>query len=169
MPLEASSHPAHTSRIRSLLKQDILKQSVAIELSDATCQWELDPVTLTCTLSSKTRKGGLSPLTIHNVNDFGNYDIEIDKLDGLLSKATNALTHETLPNDISEKAHYRPLISFLNTCVDACCDIYQKLFYEWLKFTVFNTEMQDEVLGASPLKPDGTGANGLSEGETKLW
>lgn len=53
--------------------------------------------------------------------------------------------------------------------VNACRGVYQKLFYEGLKFIVFDTETQDGILGASPLKPDGAGANGLSDGHTQLW
>jgi hypothetical protein len=107
-------------------------------------------VTLARALSSKTRKRGVDPLNIDDIDDFENYDIEIDKLDALLDKAANALNGQTLPIDKSEKAHYGPLISFLNACVDACRVVHQKLFYEWLKFVVFNTETQDGVLGATP-------------------
>jgi hypothetical protein len=53
--------------------------------------------------------------------------------------------------------------------VDACGSRYQKSFYEKLKFAVFDAETQDKVLGASPLKPDGAGANVLPNGETKIW
>jgi hypothetical protein len=159
----SSTHFTHTPSS----KQDTLKETISSELADAT--WELDPVTLARALSSKTRKGGVDPLNIDDIDDFENYDIEIDKLDGILGKAANALKGQTLPFDNSEKAHYGHLISFLNACVDACRVVCQKLFYERLKFIVFDTETQDGVLGASPLKPDGAGANGLSEGETKLW
>lgn len=75
-------------------KQDILKQAVASELTDAT--WELDPVSLARALSSKTRKSGLRPLTIDDIDDIGNYDIEIDRFDGVLSKAMKASKHRHL-------------------------------------------------------------------------
>ena len=64
-------------------------------------------------LSWKTCKGGLHPLIIDEIDHLANYDIEIDKLDGLLRKVTKALNLEDLPDDSSEKAHYGPLISFL--------------------------------------------------------
>jgi len=151
-------------------KQDDMIDSIFSELKDAT--WELDPVTLTRALSSKMCKAGLHPLTIDEIDDLANYVIAIDKLEGSLGKASKAFKHEDLPDDLTEltkKEHYRPFISFLNACVETCRGICQKLFYERLKFIIYDTQMQDGILGASPLKPDGAGANGLSEGERKLW
>jgi hypothetical protein len=112
---------------------------------------------------------GLHPLTIDELDDFGNYDIEIDKLGGLLTEAVKSFNHEHLPIDSSEKAHYEPLVVFLNACVDACRVVYHKSFYEFLNFIVFDTATQDRVLGAFPLKPDGAGSNGLRKDETRLW
>ena len=151
-------------------KQDILKQKIANELADAT--WELDPVTLARALSSKTRKAGVPHLTIDKIDDLENYDIEIDQLGGLLDDAVQALKHAwvQLPMSGLESKHYQPLIAFLNACVDVCCDVYDKSrYYDKLKFIVFDTPTQDGVLGASPLKPDGAGGNGLSEGNKRLW
>jgi hypothetical protein len=133
------------------------------KLKDVT--WELASVMLTQALSSEMRKAGLHPLTIDNTNDFENYQIEINKLDAWLHKATVACKHHALPSDASEKAHYTPL----NACVDACSSQYQKSFYEKLKFTVFNSEMQDKVLGINLLQPDSAGTNVLPISEPKLW
>ena len=114
------------------------------ELADAT--WELDPVTLARALSSKTRKAGVPPLTIDKIDDLENYDIEIDQLGGLLDEAVQALKQAfvQLPMDGLESEHYQPLMTFLNACVGACGDVYNKcFFYNKLKFIIFDTSMQD--------------------------
>src|ERR1700733_15503249 len=118
-----STHFTHTPAS----KQDDMIDSIFSELKDAT--WELDPVTLARALSSKTRKAGLHPLTIDEIDDLANYDIAIDELEGSLGKASKAFKHEALPDDSSEKEHYGPFISFLNACVHTCHGICRKLFY----------------------------------------
>jgi hypothetical protein len=98
-------------------------------------------------------------------------DILKQTIAGSLDAAVQALKHACvqLPVDGVESEHYQPLMTFLNACVDACCIYDKSLFYDKLKFIVFNTPTQDGVQGASPLKPDGTGSNGLSEGNKRLW
>lgn len=160
----SSSHFGGTSSS----KQDDLKRTIANELADAI--WELDPVTLARALSSKTRKAGVPHLTIDGVDDLENYDIEIDQLEEPLDKAVQALKWVTLPKNGVESTHYQPLIAFLNACIAACRGVYDKSkIYNELNFIVFDTPTQDGVRGASPLKPDGAGGNGLSEGNKKLW
>jgi hypothetical protein len=126
-------------------------------------------VSLSRALSSKTRKSGLPHLTIEKIDHLDNYDVEIDKLDRPLEKAFGAWNHEDLPSDAAEKAHYMPLTAFLNACLDACRGFYHKSFYKDLKFIVFDTQTQDGILGAHPLKPDISGADGLLEKNKRLW
>jgi len=153
------------------IKQDRLKQVVADELADAT--WHMDPVTLARALSRKTRRADVPPLTIDGVDNFDHYDIEIDQLDELLDNAVKALNpkyYEHLPTNPTEQEHYKPLMAFLNACVAACRSVYtESKFYKLLNFIVFNHPTRDGVRGASPLKLDGAGANGLSSKETRLW
>jgi hypothetical protein len=173
-PQRPSSHQSSSDLFKHTppCTQSILKQRIAHELADAT--WELPSETLARALSFKSRKKDVPPLTIDELDDFGKYDIEIDTLGTLLDDAVEALSKAVknllLPTSKAEVDHYGSLITFLNACLDACRCVYNKsIYYNKLNFISFNRPTQDGVLGASPLKPDGAGANGVRAGELKLW
>jgi hypothetical protein len=172
-PQRPASHQSSSDHFKCDMlpwTQNRLKNMIAHELVDAT--WELPSKDLARALSFKSRKKDVPPLKIDEIDDFRHYDIEIDTLGTLLDDAVQVLnnTAVSLPTSTAEIDHYGPLVTFLNACLDACRSTYHKpTYYDKLRFIAFHRSTQDGVLGASPLKPDGAGVNGSSNGEIKLW
>ena len=79
-----------------------------------------------------------------------------------------------------ERLWYPPIAIFLNNCVDACRDALRDskpaasidahpLFYDLLKFIVYDRITADGAEGASPIKPDLVGGLGLRPDDRVAW
>lgn len=162
------------------ISQDQLKEDMRAEVEDAT--WELPTQALSRALSAKVRERG-KPLIVdsQNTDDFDtldNYDVALDKLDDVLDIAVEelklALEREPIdfPSDTGEKAHYVPLATFFNLCLDVCrkaakCD--DTHYYNGLRFIKWDRVTKDGVQGASALKPDVAGGYMLNVDTKELW
>jgi hypothetical protein len=145
--------------------------SMDAELKDAT--WELDPREFARALSAKTRKAHAPPPTLNPdfEDQFTNYVVEIDGLDGVLENALGAfLPTNPHPGD-PDRQTYGPFCEFLNACLKACRQALGDggRYHSELTFIEYDREMQDKVKKANPLKPDIAGTINHAGKADGLW